>query len=110
MSFPIQWKANAAAFSVSTLYLGVRVYLAYSILPIPLVVAIILGSFYFSLAARMMCAQVREVYKLLLENQRLIAEMKLILENFPHGVVIQSRRKETQNQVHFTNQEFQTQV
>ena len=57
-----------------------------------------------------MCAQVREVYKLLLENQRLIAEMKLILENFPHGVVIQSRRKETQNQVHFTNQEFQTQV
>jgi hypothetical protein len=69
-----------------------------------------LGSFYFTLAARMMCAQVREVYKLLLENQRLIAEMKLILENFPYGVVIHSRNKETKNKIHFTNQEFQTQV
>lgn len=110
MSFPIQWKANSAAFSASTLYLGLRVYLAYRFLPVPLIAAMVLGSLYFTLAARMMCLQVREVYRLLLENQRLIAEMKLILENFPHGVVIQSRRKETQNKIHFTNQEFQTQV
>ena len=92
------------------LYLGVKVYFTYNVLPIPLLVAIFLGSFYFTLAARMMCLQVREVYKLLLENKRLIAEMKLVLENFPHGVVIQSRRRETQNKIHFTNQEFQTQV
>jgi hypothetical protein len=79
-------------------------------MPVTLWIACILGSAYFTNAARMLYLQVRELYKLLLENKRLISEMKRVLEIFPHGVIIQSRTKKTLSKIHFSNQDFQSQI
>ena len=91
-------------------YLMIRIYYKYQLMPTTLWISCILGSAYFTNAARMLYLQVRELYKLLLENKRLNSEMKRVLEIFPHGVIIQSRTKETLSKIHFSNQDFQSQI
>ena len=92
------------------LYYFLRVYFKYEIMPITLVIALVLAFVYFSLAHRILYLKVRSLYKLIIENKRLISEMKKILQTFPHGVIIQSRSKETFDKIYFSNKEFEMQI
>jgi hypothetical protein len=58
----------------------------------------------------MLHTKVRNLYKLLIENKRLIKSMKKILETFPHGVLIQVRESDYDEEIYFTNHEFQNHI
>ena len=110
MLVPSQWHINMVTFTLCMLYYLARVYYTYKKLPMELVIAVLMSIFYFSLAAKMLYSKVKDLYKLLIENKKLIKEMKKILESFPHGVIIQSRDSEFKDEVYFTNHEFQEHI
>ena len=73
-------------------------------------ISIYLSIFYFTISAKMLHTKVRNLYKLLIENKRLIKSMKKILETFPHGVLIQVRESDYDEEIYFTNHEFQNHI
>lgn len=88
------------------LYYLFKVHNTYKKLPSELVLSVVLSISYFSITAKMLYAKVKEAYRLLIQNKKLIKEMKKILETFPHGVVIHSRPSSLKEEIHFSNHEF----
>ena len=115
---PSQWSINSLAFILAMVYYMYKINSHYDKLPVPLICSVWLGIVYYSFAAWILFLKMRNLYKLLLQNQKLNREMKRLLQIFPESVIIRfmSSQKHDpeispegpifQNSSCFTNEEF----
>jgi signal transduction histidine kinase len=107
---PGQWIANSCAFVLSMVYLMYQIYTKYNVLPVPLIAASLLAIFYFTVGSRMLYQKFRDIYKVLFDNQKLIANMRRVLESFPEGVIIRSRSFMSKFSYYYTNNKFDSTI
>jgi hypothetical protein len=103
---PGQWIANACAFLISMIYLMHQVYSIYDILPVPLVAASCFSVIYFTFGSRVLYQKFRKIYKVLFDNQKLVTEMRRVLELFPESVIIRSLDCISKLSNYYTNDKF----
>ena len=75
-----------------------------------LVLASLLNVIYFTLASYVVYLKVRDLYIILMQNQKLTRQIKNILQIFPNGVIIHSHKNNDDKKIHFSNKEFQQRI
>lgn len=86
---PTQWKLNSLIFWWSCVYLPIRIYSTFNVIPLSLLFSLFTSAIYFTVWSSSIYQKLEDLNIILLNNQRLIQEMRRILEIFPHGVLIQ---------------------
>lgn len=56
--------------------------------------------FYMYASSSMLYNKVKEIYSVLFTNERLLKEIKRLIEIFPEGVLIKSRDNSTNNKIY----------
>jgi signal transduction histidine kinase len=72
--------------------------------------SISLGCIYYSLTSFFQNKKTRSLYATILQNEKLIKEMKRILQVFPNGVIIWPWNRDDGDQKCFTNEVFDTKI
>ena len=101
---PNQWKLNCLAFTVGGLYYIVKIYQGFDNVPVDLPCSTLITRIIANCACYLMNSKMKGLYRVILKNERLIAEMKKIIQLFPHGVLIHSE------DTCFTNEEFDSNI
>ena len=103
---PNQWKNNVAAYIVAMAYFILRCLFKYNSVPIELIVSAVIGSMWFMLVNYVCYYNLHILYDIILKSEKLIYEMKRILQIFPHGVLITSKPRAQHSHLQFTNEVF----
>jgi len=105
---PTQWKLNSLIFWWSCVYLPIRIYITFNVIPLSLLFSLFTSAIYFTVWSSSIYQKLEDLNIILLNNQRLIQEMRRILEIFPHGVLIQSSIIE--NSLRMVNRNFKKHI
>ena len=68
------------------------------------------STFYLTVALTLLANKERVLFQIILKNEKLISEMRTLLEAFPHGVVIHFQNKNSEESNVFSNEEFNQQI
>ena len=69
-----------------------------------------ISTFYFIIASLLLVNKDRVLYQIIMKNEKLIWEMRKLLEAFPHGVLIKFQQPSDEFSSVFTNEEFNKQI
>ena len=97
---PTQWKSNWAAFTVTSIYFIYALQKHFGEVVAELYIGMFFTVFLFNWFWYISYQKNKGFLSIILKNERLIAEIKKIIEAFPHGVLIQS------GDIWYTNDEF----
>jgi len=108
---PSQWKANSLAFIAGMIYLWVNMFFSYQTFSFELVMSSILGSIYFCITWLTLYCRMRSLYVLIAKNQKLINEMKRLLQVFPESIIIRANGTGTKRiKKYYANRHFTTRI
>lgn len=68
------------------------------------------STFYFIISCITLSSKVKALYKIIIENERLVCENKNLLKLFPHSVVIEPKYIDAEYSKGYTNREFERQI
>jgi signal transduction histidine kinase/uncharacterized protein YneF (UPF0154 family) len=98
---PTHWKLNWVAFSLGSFFFVVQNYMTYNELPIELFSGTFLCVFFFNWFWYLAYYKLKLLLEMILKNEKLVNEIRKIIESFPHSVLIESAEG------WYTNTEFQ---
>lgn len=97
---------NEVSFGLGMLYLAGKYVYTYGSIPPEFVSSVGISWFYFMMTSKIQYSKLKALYRLVFENNKLVKEMKRLLDIFPEGVIIKSRPDDASEKVLFQNQEF----
>jgi len=88
---PTQWKMNSLSFAFGFFYLSVQIYFRLGFLSADAIVNLMCGTLYFTMSNYVLHSNLNILYKLIRENEKLVNEMKRLLQVFPESVIIRTQ-------------------
>ena len=109
---PSQWKINSLSFVAGLGYCYYEVCVKYGDqVPEDLKIVFISGSTYFTVTSLVLYLRLRTLYGLVSKTEKLIDEMKRLLQVFPESVIIRtSGEDEVKKKKYFANHQFNTRI
>jgi len=108
---PSQWKINSLSFAGGLGYCYYETYVKYGEVPEDLKIIFIAGSTYFTVTSLVLYLRLRTLYGLVSKTEKLIDEMKRLLQVFPESVIIRtSGKNEVKKKKYFANHQFNTRI
>ena len=108
---PTQWKMNSLSFAIGFFYLSVQIYVRFGFLSADAIFNLVCGTFYFTVSNYILHSNLSILYKLIRENEKLVNEMKRLLQVFPESVIIRTQDvKNSKKMKYFANHRFSTQI
>jgi hypothetical protein len=107
---PDKWLFNSIGYSIGMIYLAIQTYRVYGVYSSDIVSSTAMSIFWFTFSNVLLRETTRSLYSTILNSERLIREMKKILQIFPHGVIINPFGINNIEKKIFTNQEFDSKM
>jgi hypothetical protein len=107
---PSQARGNWIAFFLGWAYFLIRLHVERNMLEAPFITTALFSFGYFTMSSIISYTNLKSLNKQVYVNQLQAKEIKMLLEIFPHGVIINSGDQENDFKVHFTNKEFEEKI
>ena len=109
---PSQWKINSLSFVAGLGYCYYEMFVKYGDqVPEDLKIIFIAASLYFTVTSLVLYLRLITLYGLVSKTEKLIDEMKKLLQVFPESVIIRtSEKNEVKRKKYFANRQFNTRI
>ena len=103
-------KINTISFIIGCVYYSVVVTYTYGEFPIALTLSLVATIFHYISGQYSVYTQYRQFHNVIFANERLVKEMKRLLEVFPESVFISSKDSETHQATVWSNYQFEKNI
>ena len=110
VNIPHLSKINTISFIIGCVYYSIVVTYTYGEFPASLIFSLAATIFHYIFSLNSVYTQYREFHNAIFANERLVKEMKRLLEVFPESVVISSQNSETRQTTVWSNYQFEKNI
>jgi hypothetical protein len=110
VTLPHMLKTNVAIFMLGTIYYMAKMYNQYGILTVDLILSTIVGTIQYIYVCFLIYHQFRSLYTVINTNEKLVAEMKRLLEIFPESVFIYRKGSQKSDEITWLNKHFEQNI